>query len=143
MKTKILIILCLLLTACTSNPTTPPTEQPVIPPTTDARIQVDMPQPQDTIQSPITISGQARGYWFFEATAPVMMTDWNGLIIGEGHIQATEDWMTEEFVPFKGTLNFEVPENTPYKRGTLIVQRHNASGLPENDAAVEIPIYFE
>ncbi len=54
--------------------------------------------------------------------------------------------MTTEFVPFEATLEFaspyEVGDPDFMKRGSLILQKANASGLPENDAAYEITVYF-
>lgn len=107
--------------------------------TSSDEIIVDF-EPGSTITSPLTITGQARGTWFFEATAPVVLVDWDGLIIGEGYIQTQGDWMTEDFVLFIGTLEFDKPSygNT----GALILQASNPSDLPEYDRAVEIPIKF-
>lgn len=47
-------------------------------------IFLDSPRPNQRIKSPLVIKGQARGFWFFEADFPVVLTDWDGLIIGEG-----------------------------------------------------------
>lgn len=109
-------------------------------------IQIDAPVPGAAISSPLTISGKARGGWYFEASFPVVLTDWDGLIIAEGHAEAQGDWMTEEFVPFVGTLEFDVPvcaAETEYcARGSLILQRSNASGLPEQDGAAEMVVWF-
>ena len=92
------------------------------------------------------LTGQARGYWYFEASFPIVLTNWDGLIIAEGYATADGDWMTEEFVPFTASLEFTNPyeEGQPdfMKRGSLILQKDNPSGLPENDNALEIPIYF-
>lgn len=108
-------------------------------------IEVATPTRAATITSPLEISGEARGQWFFEADAPVVLTDWDGRIIAESFITAEGEWMTEEFVPFSGTLEFELPADTGPQsvRGTLIIQRANPSGLAENDMAVEIPVRFE
>jgi len=119
-------------------------------------IRVELPGPMTTITSPLTVSGQARGQWFFEATFPVTLTNWDGLIIAEGYAEAVLDpndpdstWMTTEFVEFEGTLEFENPsfadvEDDHFsKRGYLIFRRSNPSDLPENDNALEIPVYFE
>ena len=97
------------------------------------------------VSSPLTITGEARGYWFFEASFPVILTDWDGRIIAQHYATADGEWMTEEFVPFETTIEFETPESWggPVNRGTLILKRDNPSGLPEHDAALEIPVVFE
>lgn len=105
-------------------------------------IQVSNPLPLSVIESPLSFTGQARGLWFFEASFPVQITDWNGLIIGQGVATADGEWMTEEFVPFSGTITFTLPEGTPYRRGSLIFSKDNPSGLPEHDDALEIPVRF-
>lgn len=111
------------------------------PDTSNVQIILDQPQPKATISSPLTISGQARGTWYFEATFPVVLTNWDGLIIAEGYATADGDWMTEEFVPFTATLEFETPDYG--ERGSLILQKANPSDLPENDDALEIEVRFE
>lgn len=106
-------------------------------------IVVDSIEAGDTVSSPLTITGKARGYWFFEASFPVTIVDWDGRIIAEHYAEAEGDWMTEEFVPFTTTIEFDTPEAVgPINRGAIILQRANASGLPENDAALEIPVVF-
>lgn len=106
-------------------------------------IKLTSPRPGATVSSPLTVTGEARGYWFFEASFPVMLTDWDGKIIAQGIATAKGDWMTEEFVPFEATLTF-VPEAGTYSnRGTLILQKDNPSGLPEHDDALEIPVIIK
>ncbi len=106
-------------------------------------IQIATPAPGSVVTSPLSITGQARGYWFFEASFPIVVTDWDGLIIGEGYATAQGEWMTEEFVPFTAEVSFVLPAQTPYKNGTLILKKDNPSGLPEHDDALEIPVLFE
>lgn len=109
-------------------------------------IKIENVEPGERISSPFTVTGEARGYWFFEASFPVVLTDWDGKIIAEHYATTSEDWMTEEFVPFAATLEFEIPyaDGDPYfmQHGTLILKRDNPSGLPENDNALEIPVRF-
>ena len=81
--------------------------------------------PGQKISSPLVLTGEARGTWFFEASFPVVLTDWDGLIIAQGYAQADTNWMTTDFVPFKSTLTFDKPA---YK---------------DNDDFIEIPILFE
>ena len=104
-------------------------------------IQLSTPLPNEEVSSPLVIKGQARGNWFFEASFPVVLVNWDGLIIAEGYATAQDDWMTEEFVPFEATLEFIKPDYS--NRGALILQKDNPSGLPENDNALEVPILFE
>lgn len=106
-------------------------------------IRVASPQPGQVITSPLHITGEARGHWFFEANAPVTLVDWDGRIIAQKYVMTSGEWMTTDFVPFEGMLEFELDEqNAVYDRGTLIIQRDNPSDLPENDAAIEIPVRF-
>ena len=113
-------------------------------------IRLDNPRPNQIIQSPLTIKGEARGYWFFEASFPVVLTNWDGLIIAQGIATAQRDpatpgemnWMTTEFVPFEATLKFIIDKNAYSNRGFLILRKDNPSGLPEHDDALEIPIVF-
>ncbi len=99
----------------------------------------------DTVSSPLTVTGEARGNWFFEASFPVILTDWDGRIIAQVPAQAQGEWMTEEFVPFSATLTFTtpIPGDPAVNRGALILQKDNPSGLPEHDDALEIPVVFK
>ena len=109
-------------------------------------IRVNQPMVESFIASPLQIEGEARGNWFFEASFPVSLVNWDGVIIAEGVAEAQGEWMTEDFVPFKVNLEFTNPYNVGdpdfMKSGTLILRKDNPSGLPENDDALEIPIRF-
>lgn len=126
---------------------------PMVHPDTQAHINekaqfitLASPLPNSIVESPLVITGQARGTWYFEASFPIVLTNWDGLIIAEGIATAESDWMTEEFVPFKATLEFTNPYSEGsadfMKNGSLILQRDNPSGLPEHDNALEIPVHF-
>jgi len=93
------------------------------------------------VTSPLTVTGEAKGTWFFEATFPIKLTDWDGRVLAESFATAKSDWMTEDFVPFEATFDFEVPEYV--ENGSLVLQKSNPSGLPENYDAVEIPVKFK
>ena len=118
-------------------------------PVTDGHdmIVVNEPASGAKISSPIIVKGQARGNWYFEATFPIVVVDWDGRIIGEGHATAKSDWMTTGYVPFEGTIDFKRPADvkvgTYNERGSIILRKDNPSGLPANDAAVEIPVVFQ
>lgn len=123
-----------------NHPAETPPDAPV---SGNDKIQVEQPQPGDTISSPVRVHGRAKGSWFFEASFPIIVTDWDGRIIGEGIATADGDWMTDEFVPFTGEIRFSLPAETPYKRGALIFKKDNPSGLPQNDDAFEMPVLFK
>jgi len=118
-------------------------------------IKIFSPIPDSIIASPLKITGEARGSWFFEASFPVVLTNWDGLIIAESFATAVLDpndpestWMTNDFVPFEAVIEFEnpsfpdVPEGHFSRRGFLILQKDNPSGLSEHDDALEIPVWF-
>lgn len=103
-------------------------------------IRINNPRPNQKIESPLSLEGEAVGIWFFEGDFPVILTDWDGKIIAEGFMTATGDSMTEDFVGFEGVLEFEVPEFGD--TGTLILRKDNPSDLPELDDALEVPVNF-
>lgn len=130
-----------------------PVSIPVIPADIQAGIDakadlivLSTPSPLSVITSPLVLSGEARGIWFFEGSFPVVLTDWNGLIIAEGFVTTNGEWMTEDFVPYTGTLEFESPYTADdpdfMKNGSLILQKDNPSGLSEFDDALELPVRF-
>ena len=102
-------------------------------------IRVNSPRPNELIQSPLEIKGEARGTWYFEASFPIKLIDEVGNEIGHAIAQAQSDWMTEDFVPFEANLEFTKPKS---KKGTLIFKKDNPSGLPENDDELRIPVRF-
>lgn len=112
-------------------------------------IRVFNPRINEVIKSPLIVKGEARGNWYFEATFPIVLTDWDGRIIAQHYAQAESEWMTTDFVPFEATLEFENPafpgsdESHFSRRGYLILKKDNPSGLPEHDNSIEIPIFFE
>lgn len=103
-------------------------------------IEVTAPLKNATITSPLTITGEARGTWYFEASAPIELRDANGKSIAQDHVTAQGNWMTEEFVPFKATLTF--PAQPKGSTGTLILKNDNPSGDPARDKKLEIPVTF-
>lgn len=108
-------------------------------------IRVTRPRLNEEIISPLSIEGEARGTWFFEASFPIELTDKDGRIIAEGHAEALSNWMTEDFVPFRAVLEFSASGGkTPMygERGTLILRKDNPSGISEHDDSLEIPIRF-
>lgn len=102
-------------------------------------IAITNPGPNAVVKSPLTISGSAVGNWYFEASFPVVITDGEGLILGEAAARALGDWMTTSSVPFTATLDFSAPK-TP--NGFLIFKNDNPSGNPALQRSIEIPVRF-
>lgn len=102
-------------------------------------IRVDMPRPNQVIESPLSIGGEAMGYWFFEGDFPIALTDAKRIIIVRGFASAKGEWMTEDFVQFEAALEFEKPKS---HKGKLILYKNNPSGLPENEDSLEVPVVF-
>ena len=126
-------------TSTPAEPVTPASAQAVYDNASPDRIQVTAPSPGATAGSTFAVTGQARGYWYFEASFPYEVQDANGVKIAGGPVQASSEWMTTEFVPF--ALQISVPN---YKgKATLILRNDNPSGLPENAASVSIPIVIQ
>lgn len=101
---------------------------------------VSNPRPNQVVTTPLIVSGQARGIWFFEATFEVEMLDDLDNSLGVGYVTATEEWMTEDFVPFTGELQFSLPST---ETGTLVIRNANPSGLPEHQKELRMPVRFQ
>jgi hypothetical protein len=103
-------------------------------------IMVELPFPGAVTGKEFTVTGKARGTWYFEASFPVVLIDPSGNVIATGIAQAEGDWMTENFVPFKATI--QAP-STFIGPATLVLKKDNPSGLPEHDASISFPITVE
>jgi hypothetical protein len=86
-----------------------------------------------------TVSGEARGNWYFEASFPIKIQDANNNQVGAGIAQAQEEWMTTEFVPFIATVTVENYSGP----ATLVLLKDNPSGLPEHDDSVTFPVIVQ
>ncbi len=102
-------------------------------------IRVSNLEPNQAITSPLYFEGEARGFWFFEASFPVRILDGNGKEIAVVPTKAGREWMTEDFVPFSIYLEFDKPMT---ERGTVVFEKDNPSGLPENADSLKIPVIF-
>jgi hypothetical protein len=103
-------------------------------------IKISNPRPNQSVSSPLTITGQARGTYYFEATFPVRLETEEGQVLVQHYVEAEGEWMTENFVPFTTTLTFTIPSGVT--KGILILEKSNPSGLPENAQALRIPVTF-
>lgn len=103
-------------------------------------IRLTSPKPNEVVKSPLTLKGEARGYWYFEASFPARIYDANGKELGAMPVHALSDWMTKDFVPFSASLEFKTPTT---ETGLLVLEKDNPSGLPENEDELRVPVRFQ
>ncbi len=89
------------------------------------------------ITAPLIVEGEAKGAWFFEASFPIKITDEQGNVLGSSFVQAKGDWMTENFVLFKGEVTYASKTRI---KGFLVLAKDNPSGLPQYDRQIKIPV---
>lgn len=105
-------------------------------------VVVTSPYPGEKISSPLSVSGSARGGWFFEGSFPIDITDYEGNIIAQKYATAQGDWMVPRTVevPFTGTIEFTVPEGVT--RGYVVFKKDNPSDDRSLDDEFSIPVIF-
>lgn len=108
-------------------------------PETESPVRVDSPASGAKIVSPLEITGEAPGTWYFEASFPISLVDENGKVLDKGIATAQGDWMTENWVPFKAELVFNPKEA---RTGKIILDKDNPSDMRELDASFEVPVSF-
>jgi hypothetical protein len=103
-------------------------------------VVVELPFPGAVVGKDFSVIGKARGTWFFEASFPLLLLDKDGAVLAQSYAMTADEWMTTEFVNFKG--DFKVPE---YYIGpaTLILSKDNPAGEPRFDASLSFPIIVE
>jgi hypothetical protein len=102
-------------------------------------IRISSPRPNETVLSPLKITGEARGFWFNEGEFPVKIYDENGKQLGVGSAHNKSDWMTDDFVPFEATITYTLPDT---EKGTLILEKDNPSDIKANDDSLKVPVVF-
>lgn len=106
-------------------------------------IRIDSPRPGELVEDMegvLVVSGEARGYWYFEGDFPVEVRDESGEVIGLGIAMAQGDWMVNDFVPFEARV---VLEGDHQGEVDLVLHRNNPSDLRENDDSLVVPIVIE
>ena len=96
--------------------------------------------PNSTISGIRSYRGSIKGGYFFEANILINITDVNGNYLLQSNAVATSDWMTADPVEFEGFVDFR---NLPKGPAYFQIHNDNASGLPENDKSISIPITIE
>src|SRR3989344_4416704 len=100
-------------------------------------IVVYVPQPRAEVSKTFSITGNARGPWYFEASFPISILDASGATLLQTHATADGEWMTEAFVPF--SVDISLPSGYTGE-ATIVLNKDNPSGLPEHDASVSFQV---
>ena len=94
-------------------------------------------KPGDTVSGVLNFVGTVKGAYFFEANIGINILDENKQLLKAGNAMATSDWMTSGAVSFEGSIDLS---GLPSGKGYIQIANDNASGLPENDKFIYIPI---
>lgn len=103
-------------------------------------IVVENPYPNAVTGKEFSVTGKARGTWYFEASFPIQVLDKDGKVLATSIAQAQSNWMTTDFVPFKADI--KIPESYMGK-ATLLLKNDNPSGLPEKDSSASFDFTIE
>jgi hypothetical protein len=107
------------------------------------QVTVSSPVSGQKIVSPVQVSGEAFGGWYAEGVFPIVITDLNGAVLGQGPAKTSADWaaaaLAGEKVPFTAKISFK---KGTAKQGYLVIKQDNPSGLPENEHEMKIPVTF-
>ena len=96
--------------------------------------------PGDKVHGMVSYSGVIKGAYFFEANIVINILDANKKLLKGSYAMATIDWMTSGPVSFEGNIDFS---GLPVGAAYLEIHNDNASGLPEYDKSVLVPIVIE
>ncbi|MCD8485087.1 Gmad2 immunoglobulin-like domain-containing protein [Candidatus Woesebacteria bacterium] len=102
-------------------------------------VGIESPDPQESLTSPVQVTGYAPGTWFFEGQLSVELQTAQGETIAQASLAADGTWMTENEVDFSGELTFDDAERA-VESLRLVLMKANPSGLPENAQSVSIPV---
>ena len=105
--------------------------------TTHSDINLSNVSDGDTINRVMTIEGEAKGPWYFEADFPVVAKDTSGQTIDTFIATAQSNWMTTNFVPFEVDIDLS---NYSGNTAVLEFQKDNPSGDPQNDDSYSIQV---
>lgn len=100
-------------------------------------VRLETPAPQEAVTSPLVVRGAARGSWSFEGAFTARLLGPTGAELAVAPAELLGPWTTEDFVPFEAELAFEAPAGAAL---TLVLERANPSGLPENAEELRVPL---
>lgn len=97
-------------------------------------------KPGSTISGNLVFNGIVKNGYFFEGNIVINILDQNKDILKKSYGNAVTDWMTSGPVSFTGSIDLTgVPAGAAY----FEIHNDNASGIPENDKSILIPVIIE
>lgn len=93
--------------------------------------------PNQQVSGKVDLTGSVKGGYFFEGNVLINILGKDKNLLKAGNGTATSGWMTTEPVSFKSTIDFS---NLPKGLAYIEIHNDNASGLPENDKSILIPV---
>lgn len=99
-------------------------------------IQIEAPEPDARISSPLHASGVADNSWYFEAVFPARLMAQDGTTIAEAPAIAASDWTQRGEVPFNIEMAFTVDAET---QATLVLEE-DMPGENQEPRQVRIPV---
>ena len=93
--------------------------------------------PNTKVHGIVSYRGVIKGGYFFEGNIQINILDVNKKVLKTSNAVAKTDWMTVLPVSFEGNIDFTGILNGP---AYFEIHNDNASGLPEHDKSVLIPI---
>jgi len=97
-------------------------------------------EPNTKVHGILSYRGTIKGGYFFEANILIRVLDIDKNVLVASNAVAKGDWMTSGPVDFEGNIDFTgLPKGPAY----FEIHNDNASGLPEYDKSILIPIIVE
>lgn len=93
--------------------------------------------PNQKVAGGLELTGSVKGGYFFEGNIVINVLSKDKNLLKAGNGTATGEWMTADPVSFKANVDFT---NLPKGPAYLEIHNDNASGLPENDKSILVPI---
>jgi len=97
-------------------------------------------RPNTKVHGVVSYRGIIKGAYFFEANVLINILDINKKVLKSSNAVAKTDWMTSGPVSFEGNIGFT---GLPKGKAYFEIHNDNASGLPEKDKSILIPIIIE
>lgn len=96
--------------------------------------------PGSKVHGVVSYRGTIQGAYFFEANIRINILDMNKNVLKASNAHSTTEWAGSGPVEFEGNIDFsELPTGSAY----FEIQNDNASGGPQNDKNILIPIVIE